>query len=407
MKKILLIPLLFLCGLISAQIYTPVNPTTYGEKVNRFKTLIALHLPEKSEHITGTNDTTAQIFYDKTDSSVWAWSKARGFFQIGVAGGSIVKGYGVDSVTVTVTGTVCTWFMGDSKCFDLSKFYAHTEMSIDGVKIIGYNGFGDPFDSTIIKTDFYAKWPFRITDTLTGGAKLGSISKGYLDSLGGTLQDAFNKELGQAVLTIDDTINVGERIFRIIGNGFGVFQTSFQNGNLSSVISNGASLLTLSAQNNDNNTLSGIVIRSDSISLQSNSGLGTQMNLTIKGDSITVLNPVLGDVFKIMRSDGSLYLPLISSISGTAIGNLGYDADGKIVPISGVVGGTRVYNEFITGTTDPNFVFIHPPIFGTIAMYKNGIRLKYFDDYSEDGGNVVIVFVPVLASDLFVWDYNY
>lgn len=83
MKKRLIIISFFFCGIAGAQIYTPVNPTTYGHVENRSKSIIVQHIPEKDSTRIGTIDTTAQIFYNQMDSSVWAYSKAKGFFRIG------------------------------------------------------------------------------------------------------------------------------------------------------------------------------------------------------------------------------------------------------------------------------------------------------------------------------------
>ena len=83
MKKlflVLILPMLFLCGY--SQIYTPQYPTQYGQKVNRIKPLLSQHLPEKTLELM-TMDSTAQIFLNTTDSSVWCWYKHKGFFKIG------------------------------------------------------------------------------------------------------------------------------------------------------------------------------------------------------------------------------------------------------------------------------------------------------------------------------------
>lgn len=82
MKKlflVLILPMLFLCGY--SQIYTPQYPTQYGQKVNRIKSLLAQHIPEKSLELL-TMDSTAQIFINTADSSLWCWYKHKGFFKI-------------------------------------------------------------------------------------------------------------------------------------------------------------------------------------------------------------------------------------------------------------------------------------------------------------------------------------
>jgi hypothetical protein len=85
MRKLIIIAIILLCGVtaFSQGIYTPANPTAYGLHVNRLKPDSAQHVPEKDSTTTNTADTTAQIFYNRADSSFWGWSLAKGFFQIG------------------------------------------------------------------------------------------------------------------------------------------------------------------------------------------------------------------------------------------------------------------------------------------------------------------------------------
>ena len=85
------IAVLFYCGVVKCQIYLPTNPTGYGEKVNRLKPLIALHVPEKDSLTLGTTDTTAQIFYNRRDSSIWFYSKSKGFSRLGATSGGGVS----------------------------------------------------------------------------------------------------------------------------------------------------------------------------------------------------------------------------------------------------------------------------------------------------------------------------
>ena len=84
MKK--LITLLFLCGTAYSQVYVPIFPTIYGQHNLRTKSDSTQHIPEKVSLQKNTYDTSCQIFYLKSDSSVWAYSKARGYFKLGGSG---------------------------------------------------------------------------------------------------------------------------------------------------------------------------------------------------------------------------------------------------------------------------------------------------------------------------------
>jgi len=93
MKKTILVALLFLlCGSVFGQIYLPIYPRSYGVKENRAKTDSAQHVPEKDSLYKNTVDTSAQVFYNRQDSSIWAYSKARGFWKIGTGGSNIWGG---------------------------------------------------------------------------------------------------------------------------------------------------------------------------------------------------------------------------------------------------------------------------------------------------------------------------
>lgn len=108
MKKLLLIAVAFIfCGNAISQIYAPVNPTIYGTKNNRSKDLFATGIPSKDDLLTNTSDTGPQIFYYSIDSTIWAWSVQRGFFQvggggIGVVDDSIFVGGLIDTITFPV-----------------------------------------------------------------------------------------------------------------------------------------------------------------------------------------------------------------------------------------------------------------------------------------------------------------
>lgn len=106
MKKIVAtVSLIFLCGTAFSQIYTPVNPTIYGNKNNRTENLLAAGIPSKADTTTNSNSVLPQIFYFEQDSTIWAWSIQRGFFQVGGGGGgfaiddSIFVGGLIDTIT--------------------------------------------------------------------------------------------------------------------------------------------------------------------------------------------------------------------------------------------------------------------------------------------------------------------
>lgn len=79
---------LFICGSVFSQIYAPLVPTSYGSHFNRVKADSALHMPEKDTLLKNTVDTSAQIFINRKDSLIWAYTKARGFFKIEQSAGT-------------------------------------------------------------------------------------------------------------------------------------------------------------------------------------------------------------------------------------------------------------------------------------------------------------------------------
>lgn len=87
MKKIILsIVSIFLCITVFSQKYFPLYPTVYGERVNRIMPMIVLHVPEKDSTTIDTNDSTTQVFYNMKDSSIWAFSRTRGYWKLGSDG---------------------------------------------------------------------------------------------------------------------------------------------------------------------------------------------------------------------------------------------------------------------------------------------------------------------------------
>lgn len=108
MKRLVI--LLFLLSSLAAisQPYTEYKVP--GWQVPRLKPVLVQHLPEKPDTTINTTDTTAQIYYNKTDSSVWGYSKAKGHFRIGSGSGSVDTSLFVlrttQNPTATLTGGV-------------------------------------------------------------------------------------------------------------------------------------------------------------------------------------------------------------------------------------------------------------------------------------------------------------
>lgn len=388
MRTLLIIPFFLICGQLFSQIYLPVNPTIYGEKNNRQKVLLALHPPEKSDLETNTNDTTAQIFYYKTDSTFWGWSQARGFFRIGT----------------TSTG-------GGMGEVDLSALYAHSTSNFDGTKVLFYNIDNVLIDSFALEyTILYVSKDFLLTDTLgLPKTKLLSLNDSAKATFGGTLQKTFDKELGQSLLDKDDTINTQTNILFVKGTGFGAVNYLFVNGDNATSYSQNSNRIILGQQNNEeiNSRVASITIGLDSISLESGISGPSRLSVKLHSDSLDVSNPSQS-ILKVNSTDAAIYLPQIpTDDSGTPIGGLGYEADGRIVPVALGGGSNVVHNEVITGTSDPNMNIAHTPVFGTTKVYRNGVRLTFNVDYIEDGGTAIIIQFPIFTSDIFVFDYNY
>lgn len=107
MRKLLLAMVIVFCGIsVSAQIYVPKEPTVYGNNFLRTHDSLATGIPTKVALQTNTNNTGAQIFYYDLDSTIWAWSFKKGFFQVGgnnggggVADDSIFVGGYIDTIT--------------------------------------------------------------------------------------------------------------------------------------------------------------------------------------------------------------------------------------------------------------------------------------------------------------------
>lgn len=400
MRKLLIIPLFFICGQLFSQIYLPVNPTIYGEKNNRQKVLQALHPPEKSDLETNTNDTSAQIFYYKTDSTFWGWSQARGFFRIGT----------------TSTG-------GGMGEVDLSALYAHSTSNFDGTKVLFYNIDNVLIDSFALEyTTLYVSEDFLLTDTLDlPKTKLLSLKDSAKNSWGGTLQNVFNKELGHSVLDKNDTVDVNEQILRIDGAG-GTFISSFLNGtDGGAVISQNHNQLTLGHQDNityvgEGSVFSNATFRSNQVSLSVNNSISPTadlVKLTITKDTARISN-TNSDWFRIIGNNGKIDLPAYDNTGafysgGTESYGLGVDFDGELVqtaPTSLILGLHTVYNEEFTGSTSTTLTLSQTYASGSIRLYKNGARLTG-SDFTESSPNQIIISVPRLSGDVFITDFNY
>jgi len=174
-KTAILVLSIFLCGLSFSQgIYTPTNPTTYGNKTNRSKADSAQHIPEKISLIKNTVDTTAQIFYNKTDSSVWAYSKARGYFKLSGAAAISVDTSSLSNRINLKVDSVTT--INDSLFYHVGGFSFWT----------GFQG-GGSFDTTTIYNNLALK--LNISDTT-------AMLNDYVNQAGNGLQKLTSKRIG-------------------------------------------------------------------------------------------------------------------------------------------------------------------------------------------------------------------
>src|ERR1035437_2090761 len=101
MKRISIALLFLFCGISSfSQVFFPVYPTVYGQHNLRTKNDSVAGIPTKDSLYQNTTDTTAQIFINRKDSSLWVYTRLRGFFKIGsfIAGNTI---YTADDILIS------------------------------------------------------------------------------------------------------------------------------------------------------------------------------------------------------------------------------------------------------------------------------------------------------------------
>lgn len=364
MKQIIIIPLLFLCGTAFSQIYTPVDPTTYGKFENRLKTRYALHPPEKSGLETNTNDTASQIFYNRVDSSFWGWSEARGYWKVGTGG---------------VTGEGIVYTLEDN--YDFTRVL----MLADGV----------PADSIdLVKASIYAKDPIIISDTLpVVGVKsyLFSIRKEWLDSLytgGGdgttTLQEAIDNSPD---LDHENTINLDVNPLNINGVSGGINGGGYFGWGESGLYANGGS--------------SNVIVNAETTGMERATGAGS--SIVRLYDDVTV-----GENISIYNSDPSITVPILlgNNSSNEVINPIvikpeilltapTYDLvmDGDTIKRYAHTGGisstTTYETETAAGSTD--FTFTSVPVSGNDFMiFVNGAKIRQTTDYTWVGDVVTI-----------------
>lgn len=266
-----------------------------------------------------------------------------------VRGVTMIAGPGVDSVTVAEDGTVCVYSGGVGTCYPLKGFIAHQTMNYNGKLILSYNIFGTLIDSVDIgKVDFYAKWPFRITDTLTGGAKLGSISQSFLDSLGGggsvpTLQQVLDVQSANALLNKDDTITINGNQF-LLGDVFGGNHNGIQidDGDVSirAAINSSGSYSSLQASSDVSNS---------TFYFQANRNSGKSTNIFGYSDAGVSSLAVQTDSFQIKSTLSGATNGMVWKLANSALGT-GYWAAGSTGSVTSVATGLGLSGGTITTT---------------------------------------------------------
>jgi len=75
MKLLVAIAMLFYCGSVFSQIYTPVVPTTWGLKVNRIQSLSTSHIPSGGTNtLNGGSVDPGGLFFNTGDNYFYAWN---------------------------------------------------------------------------------------------------------------------------------------------------------------------------------------------------------------------------------------------------------------------------------------------------------------------------------------------
>lgn len=93
MKNLLLITFIF-CGITaSAQLITPINPTTPGLHVKVLKPDSALLVPDKPNLTRNVGDTQSQVFVNTSDTSLWFWTRKGGFRKVGTGVNNFLTSY--------------------------------------------------------------------------------------------------------------------------------------------------------------------------------------------------------------------------------------------------------------------------------------------------------------------------
>lgn len=335
MNKLIWLLLFLFCGTASfSQIYVPPTPTVYGQNTLRDKAFLARHIPEKTDTLTNTNDTTAQIFLLKVDSSVWAYYKPRGFFRIGSGGGG---GFALDSIYVYgLIDTNMTLHPGHVSIFVEPKILDSLKHKFIDTGARMRNGYALVFDST------NKKW---IMGSVGGGNQ--------------TFQQVLDVQLARAIMNKDDTVDVLSNAFHFVGDG--IFDALMKNGVQASGFSVVGNTLTLSHQDNTGTSIvSAFVATSNRARLitQQNANL---MDLSVYKDSIELKSNSLS-IFKAYESNGQIAAPQYGGFNfyDPAPASLaGFTADGHIVEFSlpsadgnGIYGGSGTLPSDVIVTMD-------------------------------------------------------
>lgn len=463
MRKIIFLWLFILCGMaVKSQIYNPVTPTVYGRNENRERVLFALGIPEKSELLTLTNDTSAQIFYNKLDSSLWGWSNARGFWKIGFGPGN---SSGIDSMKRFGTN-ICYYKEGIERCFDMGAYYVHSGSNFDGTRTLYYNiDFVLVDSSENVFTDLWVSNDFKLTDTLSGihHPKLLSLN----GTLGGTqdlqsVTDIGSSTTHQIVSDLGFSVesNGGQAFIGIVDTSAGLNQGSVNIGKHSlpgfddrgalEFVDYGARYVFITVD-----SISGAGAGQSKILLPVGDGrIVTRVNgldPDINGDVTVSIpsappTPSFQDVLNVETGNATLNIEDTLSIGNNkfningTIGRL-FNVDGSTGDVSAPQYGTGSYlwedetfllgvngagtfrevsipaaysilahqvkNERFTGSTSTTITTAHNYSTLTIEVWKNGAKLDPTVDWSEATANTFTLSNPRLSGDIYLINYNY